>query len=189
MWSFCKICEITNICLGLCNFQKDFIVIISSYTRDNTTSSLWRCRNWDLEFTAFPELLWTVNGRAGAGTDTFRLQGLHSSDHPALAQGVFTPAGNRYQFWCSLHCVLFPPHFLALEVPFLHLKSLQKQRFQLTDRELSLFFGLWYLSWTFTSYLTGSVANTNDHKDRPLQIFDWTGFPLERRGPYIPEVF
>lgn len=33
--------EITNICLGLYNLQRDFIAIISSDTHDNVISSLW----------------------------------------------------------------------------------------------------------------------------------------------------
>lgn len=33
--------EITNICLGLYNLQRDFTAIISSDPQDNTISSLW----------------------------------------------------------------------------------------------------------------------------------------------------
>lgn len=67
-----------------------------------------------------------MNGGAQTGTHIFRLQRLHSSDHLTLslsAQEVFTISRRGYQFRCPVYCVLLPPHFLALEVPFLSIKK------------------------------------------------------------------
>lgn len=54
---------------------------------------------------------------------------------------VSTTSRNCIHLDSLFHCVLFLPHFLALEVSFLPLRGLQKQRFQMRSPEPSLFSG------------------------------------------------
>lgn len=122
-------------CLGLYNLQR-FYTILPSDPHDNIISSLGRCGNCVSSVPRAPidNKRWSLGWNACLQTPevTIHLTASH------WLRSVFN-FWALYPFRFLFHCVLFLPHFLALEVPFCHLRSLQKQGFQRRSPEPSLF--------------------------------------------------